>query len=236
MINKDYLKQKALTAGIELSEEALEKFSIYSSFLVEYNEKVNLTAITDSEGIAVKHFIDSLLLGEKFKIKEGASMADVGTGAGFPSVPLKIVRDDIRLTLIDSLNKRITFLGELSEKLGQDNQLVHARAEQAGIDSKLREKFDVVTARAVAELRVLAEYCLPFVKVGGYFVSLKGPSGAEELENAKNAIELLGGGEVSVINYSLLDNSERSLVVIKKHRNTPTKYPRQRVKLSEKPL
>ncbi len=236
MIDKDFLRQTALEMGIELSESQLERFAIYGQELVSYNEKVNLTAITDPEGIAIKHFVDSIALNKLYEIPHGASLADVGTGAGFPSLPLGVVRPDLKITLIDSLAKRITFLQLISKLLGQKNTTIHARAEQAGIDPKLREKFDVVTARAVAELRVLCEYCLPFVKVGGVLLALKGPDCGEEIGNAANAVSILGGGELQTKEYTLPDGSGRTLVIIKKLSPTPAKYPRQRVKLNEKPL
>lgn len=236
MIDKDFLRQKALEMGIELSDSQLECFAVYGQELVSYNEKVNLTAITDPEGIAIKHFVDSIALDKLYELPKGASLADVGTGAGFPSLPLGIVRPDLKITLIDSLAKRITFLALISKLLGQKNITVHARAEQAGIDPKLREKFDLVTARAVAELRVLCEYCLPLVKTGGVLLALKGPDCGEEIAGAAAAISILGGGELSTKEYTLPDGSRRTLVIIKKLNPTPAKYPRQRVKLSEKPL
>ena len=158
MIDTARFSAAAAAEGFELTARQLEQFDQYAQFLVEYNEKVNLTAITDPEGIEVKHFLDSLMLLKAVELPEGASVIDVGTGAGFPSVPAKIVRDDLRLTLLDGLNKRIVFLGELSRRLGQENTALHARAEEAA-RGELREQFDLATARAVADLRVLAEYC-----------------------------------------------------------------------------
>jgi len=213
-----------------------EKFDIYSSFLREYNEKVNLTAITDPKEIEEKHFLDSILPLDYIDIPKGSSLIDVGTGAGFPGLPIKIAREDIKLTLLDSLDKRLTFLKELSNKLDLENEFVHTRAEIGGIDLKLREKFDFVTSRAVATLPVLCEYCLPYVKLGGTFFALKGPNMEEELEKSKNAINILGGTLEKVINYNLPSGDKRTLVVIKKIANTPKKYPRQRIKLNEKPL
>lgn len=236
MIQKDFLWQKASEIGIELSQSQLERFAVYGQELVSYNQKVNLTAITDPEGIVIKHFVDSIALAVLYEIPQGASLADVGTGAGFPSVPLGVVRPDLKITLIDSLAKRLTFLQLVSKLLEQENTTVHARAEQAGIDPKLRESFDVVTARAVAELRVLCEYCLPLVKVGGVLLALKGPDCGGEIADAANAISTLGGGELQAKEYTLPDGSGRTLVIIKKLSPTPPKYPRQRVKLNEKPL
>lgn len=213
-----------------------EKFNTYSIFLREYNEKVNLTRITEPSEIEEKHFLDSILPLDYIDIPKKSNLIDVGTGAGFPGVPIKIVRDDINLTLLDSLEKRLVFLRELSEKLGQKNTFIHSRAEMAGIDKNLREKFDFVTSRAVASLPVLCEYCLPLSKVGGTFFALKGPNIEEELSSAKNAIKVLGGKLEKVIEYTLPSGSARTLVIIKKISPTPSKYPRQRVKLNEKPL
>ena len=166
MINTKRIIETVSPFGIEISAEQGEKFNTYGKFLVEYNEKVNLTAITDPDEIAVKHFADCAIPLSLTEIKQGASLIDVGTGAGFPGVPLKIMRDDLKLTLLDSLNKRLTFLQQLSEKLGQQNQLVHARAEMAGIDPKLREKYDYATSRAVAQLAVLAPGAIKMLGIG----------------------------------------------------------------------
>ena len=223
--------------GISPDPGQLDKFSRYAEFLLEYNEKVNLTAITDPEGIAIKHFADSVIPLSLVPFPEGSTVIDVGTGAGFPGVPMKILRPDLSLTLLDSLQKRLTFLGELSERIGQpDNRLVHARAEAAGADPALRGKYDVAVSRAVARLAVLCEYCLPLVRVGGFLVALKGPDCQEELEEARNAIRILGGGEPRQIEYSLGEAGSRSLIIIPKLMPTAKKFPRQRVKINEKPL
>lgn len=224
------------TFGISPTPEQLQALCGYGEFLLEYNQKVNLTAITEPEEIAVKHFADSLIPLALTQIPEGASLIDVGTGAGFPGVPMKIFRPDLSLTLLDSLQKRLNFLSELSERLGQKNQYVHARAEIAGIDPALRGRFDVVTSRAVAKLSVLCEYCLPLCKVGGVMLALKGPDCGGELAEAQNAIRILGGGEAKLIEYSLGEAGGRSLIVIQKLIPTAKKFPRQRVKLNEKPL
>lgn len=236
MIPTEKITKAVHPFGIVLSEEQLQKFNTYGNFLIEYNNKVNLTAITDPAEIAVKHFADSIIPISMTDIKEGASLVDVGTGAGFPGVALKIARPDIKLTLLDSLNKRLVFLGELSEKLGQDNDIVHYRAENAGADPVLREKFDCATSRAVAQLAVLCEYCLPLLKVGGKMIALKGGDCAAEIAAAENAIKLLGGRLKKADEYFLADAGKRTLVVIDKIAPTPKKYPRQRVKLTEKPL
>ena len=236
MIKTQLIKDTVSPFGIEITAEQGEKFNTYGKFLVEYNEKVNLTAITDPDEIAVKHFADCAIPLSLTEIKQGASIIDVGTGAGFPGVPLKIMRDDLKLTLLDSLNKRLIFLQQLSEKLGQQNELVHARAEMAGIDSKLREKYDYATSRAVAQLAVLCEYCLPLVKEGGTFLALKGADAQAEADAAAKAIKLLGGSLQQVKNYTLPDGDKRALLVIKKISQTPPKYPRPSAQISKAPL
>lgn len=236
MIPAEKITKAISPFGLNLNEEQLQKFDTYGEFLVEYNNKVNLTAITAPDEIAVKHFADSIIPLALTEINEGASLIDVGTGAGFPGVALKVARPDIELTLLDSLNKRLVFLGELSEKLGQQNKLVHSRAENAGVDPELREKYDVATSRAVAQLAALCEYCLPLVKVGGKMIALKGGDCAAEIAAAENAIKLLGGKLKKAEEYFLADAGKRTLVVIDKVAPTPKKYPRQRVKITEKPL
>jgi len=222
--------------GIAVSGTQYDKFSTYSKMLVEYNSRCNLTAILDPEGITIKHFFDSIIPFYKLDVKKGASLIDVGTGAGFPSVPLKIMRDDLKLTLLDSLNKRIVFLTELSEKLEIEAECIHARAEEAGHNFLMREKFDIVTARAVAALPVLCEYCIPFVKVGGIFVSLKGSNGMEELDNARNAIKALGCVVEKTESYQLPNGDLRTMNVIRKISHTNIKYPRNKGQMTKKPL
>ena len=234
MIDTARFSAAAAAEGFELTARQLEQFDQYAQFLVEYNEKVNLTAITDPEGIEVKHFLDSLMLLKAVELPEGASVIDVGTGAGFPSVPAKIVRDDLRLTLLDGLGKRIVFLGELSRRLGQENTALHARAEEAA-RGELREQFDLATARAVADLRVLAEYCLPFVKVGGLFLAMKGESAADEVQEAQNALRQLGAQVERLYEYPVADAIHR-VVVIRKTRPTPARYPRPFAKIKKAPL
>lgn len=219
-----------------LSERQLEQLEKYAALLLEWNEKINLTAITDEEGIAAKHFLDCLAFLRHAQIKEGARVADVGTGAGFPGIVLKIARPDIELVLIDSLQKRLNFLSEVCRELGIKTTLVHARAEDAGHDKALRESFDFVTARAVANLAVLSEYCLPLVKVGGVFDPMKTAEAESELSAAEKAIAILGGEVREVEHYEIPVAGGRSAVIIDKKSPTPPKYPRQRVKISEKPL
>ena len=219
--------------GLTLSEEIYRKLDTYAKFLVEYNNNVNLTAITDPEGILVKHFIDSILLSKYAEIPPNARLIDVGTGAGFPSVPLKIYRNDIQLTLLDSLNKRVFFLQQLCEKLEIDAEFIHGRAEDFSKMPEYREVFDVSCARAVANMSLLSELCIPFVKVGGQFLSMKGPS--EDIASGENAVELLGGHIEQIIDYELHDDKRR-IVTVKKISQTPTKYPRNSAQIKKKPL
>lgn len=221
---------------IALTAEQTGRLEKYAELLCERNEQVNLTAITDPEGIAVKHFFDSIYPFTLFELPEGARLIDVGTGAGFPSCPLKVWREDIGLTLLDSLNKRINFLKELSDEIGLGAECVHGRAEEFGRKSEFREQFDIATARAVANLTDLCEYCLPFVKVGGLFAALKGSSGGEELEKAKPAIKTLGGKTEKVIEYTLPGGDGRTLILIKKLSPTPGKYPRNAGQMKKRPL
>jgi 16S rRNA (guanine527-N7)-methyltransferase len=232
----EILLEQMSRLGLPLSLSQGEKFNSYSSFLVEYNRMVNLTAITDPQEIAVKHFLDSLMPCGLFAVPQGASLIDVGTGAGFPGVPLKIARPDLAVTLLDSLQKRLVFLSKLCEKLDTPCALVHMRAENAGADPALRERFDVAVSRAVAHLSVLCEYCLPLVAIGGHMLALKGPDCAQEVAQAEIAVALLGGELSQTVAYELPGYGKRTLVIIKKISHTPPKYPRQRVNLTKNPL
>ncbi len=236
MIRKDYMKAISMAEGMELTDLQLEKLDRYAELLVEWNEKINLTAITEPDEIAVKHFLDSLLLLKSVEVPEGGKIIDVGTGAGFPSLPCALVRPDLRLTLLDSLNKRILFLEEVTRELDREAVCIHARAEEGGRNPALREKFDLATARAVASMRELSEYCLPFVKVGGIFAALKGYEIEEELNEAKAAIRLLGGEIQEVQKEILPDGSRRGIVLIRKISQTSTKYPRPSAKIKKNPL
>ena len=212
---------------IQFTEEQLNQFYKYMNLLLEWNEKINLTAITDPNEVILKHFIDSLTINKY--IKENSTLADVGTGAGFPGIPLKILRPDLKITLVDSLNKRINFLNEVINKLNLVNiETVHSRIEDFGKDKKYRESFDFVTARAVANLAVLSEYLLPIAKVGGQCVCMKGSSVEEELSNGKNAIKVLGGKIKNIDEFVLPDSDmSRNVIIIDKIKNTPNKYPRK---------
>lgn len=233
----ELLKTSAEKMGIELSQNQLEKFDLYKKLLLEWNEKMNLTAITDYEGIAIKHFADSISVLPLIENKN-ASLIDVGTGAGFPGIPLKIANDGFKVTLLDSLNKRITFLEEVKKELGITNlECIHSRAEDGGRNADLREKFDYCVSRAVARLSVLSEYCMPFVAVGGYFISLKGPDAAEELTEAQNAISVLGGKVEKVVEITIPESDlKHCAVVIKKIKSTPKAYPRKAGTAAKKPL
>lgn len=234
MIDKNRLCSLAKENGIILDDTALDRFDTYAELLVEWNGKMNLTAITEPEEIEVKHFLDCLMLPKYFNLDYIQTVIDVGAGAGFPSMPLLIYKPDLCLTMMDAINKRLTFLDTAVHALGLEAQLIHERAEAAGQDENYREKFDLATARAVAPMNVLAEYCLPFVKVGGYFVALKGSN--DDTEEAKNAIATLGGEVVDNISYKLNGTEPRSIVVIKKISQTPTQFPRKSKKISTKPL
>ena len=236
LINKNELENLFAQGKISVSENQYAKLEKYSELLVEWNEKINLTAITAPEGIALKHFYDSVYPFTLLDIPQNASLIDVGTGAGFPSCPLKVFRADIELTLLDSLNKRIKFLQQVSDALELNAQCVHGRAEELGKNVNHRERYDIACARAVANLTELCEYCLPFVKVGGRFVALKGSNGLEELEVAKNAIKVLGGTAEKAIEYSLPNGDGRVLISIKKSSPTPDKYPRNKGQMKKKPL
>ena len=222
-------------AKMTLSEAQYRQFRAYADFLAEKNAVMNLTAITEPHDVAEKHFLDSVLPLSMADIPAGARLVDVGAGAGFPSVPMKIMRPDIMPTLLDSLNKRVGFLKELTRLLGIDAECIHVRAEDAG-HTPMRESFDAAVARAVSRLPVLCEYCLPLLKVGGTFLALKGGDVADELESSKKAIRTLGGELADAISYALPSGDRRTLVVIKKTKNTPEAYPRAQGKINSKPL
>ncbi len=223
-------------SGLSLNWEQTEKLEIFEGLLLEWNKKMNLTAITDSEGIAVKHFYDSLTPLMHVDIPKNSTVIDVGTGAGFPSIPLAIVRSDLSFTLLDSLNKRLVFLREAARELGIKVRLIHMRAEDAARDAELREKFDVSISRAVAAMPILCEYCIPFVKKGGMFIAMKGANADIEVAQSENAVRLLGGELEREIKLKLLDGSERAIEVIRKKNFTPKAYPRHGSKISKKPL
>lgn len=227
--NTDQFLKDMSCLGISLCDEQVEKFLIYYEMLIEWNEKINLTAIKNYEDVMKKHFVDSLSLVKVCDLTGSLSLIDVGTGAGFPGLALKIAFPDMKVTLLDSLGKRIHFLDEVILKLGiQGVNTVHGRAEDYAKQGKFRESFNLCVSRAVANLSTLAEYCLPFVKVDGLFISYKSEKVSEELENAGHAISILGGKVESQVEITLPDSDiYRNLVMIRKTQNTSLKYPRK---------
>lgn len=238
MNRAEVIRKQMENNGIYLSSEQTEKFSEYFDLLGERNKQVNLTAITEFGPVVEKHFIDSLVTTREINITHGSAVLDVGSGAGFPGIPLAIARPDIRVTLLDSLKKRSEFQADVKEALSLDNlSIVNGRAEDVSRETLHRETYDLVVSRAVADLSVLAEYCLPFVKVGGLFVASKGDEIRDELDKAATAVEVLGGGDVRAIPYVLPEcASHRNLVVISKVCATPEKYPRRAGIPSKRPL
>lgn len=238
MINFNAKSLIPLCAGFdfELTSEAAERLEIYGNMLLEWNEKFNLTAITEPEEVLYKHFYDCLLFFSAVPVQKNAKIIDIGAGAGFPSLVLKIARPDIDITMLDGLNKRITFLNAVLSELGLNGTAEHLRAEEAGGDERYRERFDIACARAVASLNVLSEYCAPFVKPGGIFVSMKSGVVLEEAEGAKNAFKLLGLDKPEIIFKTLRENEKRSFIIAKKISQTPPKYPRTSAKIKKAAL
>jgi len=238
MENKMLLKSAAEKMNITLTDDMLDKFIRYKEMLVSWNEKMNLTAITEDKEVMIKHFADCISILKYVDFKDGDSVIDVGTGAGFPGVPVKIAAPQIKITLLDSLNKRINFLTELSKELSLENvECIHSRAEDGGQNPQLREKFDYCVSRAVANLAVLSEYCLPFVRVGGTFVSLKGPDVTEEVKEGEAAIKKLGGKIERIEKIEIpMSDITHSFVIIKKVAPTPKAYPRKAGTATKKPI
>lgn len=234
----DKLRDYAKEYNIEISEAQLEQFNVFYEMLIEKNKVMNLTAITEKNEVIVKHFIDSIVIANYFDFKDNMKLIDVGTGAGFPGIPLKIIFPNIKVTLFDSLNKRINFLNEVIDKIRlTDIDTIHSRAEDGGRDKNLRQKYDVVVSRAVANMSVLCEYCLPFVSKGGVFISYKSGHSSEEIENSKKAIKILGGKIEKVIDVNLLDTDiSRTFVIIRKVKDTPKLFPRKAGIVSKEPL
>lgn len=233
----DFIK-KCEKIGITLSEKQISQFMTYYDLLVEWNSFMNLTAITEFNEVIDKHFIDSLAICEYVDFKNGDSLIDIGTGAGFPGIPLKIVFPELRITLLDSLNKRIKFLDTVIESLGLENvETIHGRAEDFAKQQSYREKYDFVISRAVANLATLSELCIPFAKEDKYFISYKAEKCNEELEDAKKAISILGGKVEKQIEYKLPDTDmNRNLLLIKKVKFTPKKYPRKAGTPAKEPI
>ena len=234
----DYINCKSLfnELNIELTKQHFNQFELYKKELLEWNEKINLTAITDENDIWIKHFVDSCTINKY--INQNSSLIDVGTGAGFPSLPIKLLHNDLNLTLLDSLNKRIDFLKDVVNKLELNNvNFIHGRAEDIANNQNYREKFDVVTARAVANLSTLSEYCIPFVKINGIFICMKAGNVENEIDEANKAIEILGG-KLEKVDSFLLPHSdiERTIIIIKKIKETPKQYPRKAGIPSKNPI
>lgn len=235
---EEYLLREALALGIKLSPQQTEQFMTYMEMLLEYNQRVNLTSITERPEVVRKHFLDSLSVVKIANIC-GRGM-DVGAGAGFPGLPLAIAFPDVEMVLLDSLDKRVRFLKEVITTLGLTArvQAIHSRVEDAGHLREHRASYDIVLSRAVARLNLLAEFCLPLTRIGGHFIAMKGPAAPEEIEEARNAAKLLGGGEVTSVEWALpgIDKEARILVSIPKVRSTPSLYPRKAGLAAKKPL
>lgn len=234
MIDKNRFTALCEKNEITLDEAAVERFDAFASLLVEWNKKMNLTAITEPQEIEIKHFLDCLLVQKYFDFSTVKTAVDIGAGAGFPSIPLLICNENVEFTLVDSLNKRLEFLEVVCRELGINANLVHARAEELGQNKNYRESFDLALARAVAPMNVLSEYCLPFVKPGGSFVALKGSN--DDITPAQSSIQTLGGELIDTVSYKLNNEDIRTLAIVKKISQTPTQYPRKPKKISTKPL
>ena len=230
------MQEKSRVLGVRFLVEQAEQFFDYMNLLIEWNEKMNLTAITDPDEIILKHFIDSITILNE--IEDNSKIVDVGTGAGFPGIPLSIMNPTLRVTLVDSLNKRLIFLQEVVNKLGLKNvEIIHARAEEFGQNKIYREKFDIATSRAVANLSTLSEYLIPLVKVGGKVISMKAAEAQEEINEAKKAIEVLGGKIEKIDEFNLPQSDiGRTVIIIRKEKQTPSKYPRKPGTPSKEPI
>lgn len=237
-MNIEQFKAMLHEKGIILSDKQLEQYELYYQTLVEWNEKMNLTAITEKEDVYLKHFYDSISAAFYHDFTQPLRICDVGAGAGFPSIPLKIAFPHLDITIVDSLNKRISFLNHLANVLKLENvHFVHDRAETFGVNPKHREAYDLVTARAVARMSVLSEFCLPLVKVGGYFIAMKAAHAKDELSAGKKAISTFGGRMEQMFTFTLpQEESERNILVIKKEKQTPKKYPRKPGTPSKMPI
>lgn len=234
----DLMSKSTEDVGLQLSKEQYEKFIDYMKLLKEWNEKINLTAIVEDEEIIKKHFIDSIKAFKRNEFKTANTLIDVGTGAGFPGLPIAIMRNNLNVTLLDSLNKRINFLNTVISKIGLSNIItIHSRAEDGAKDINLREKFDIATSRAVANMSVLSELCLPYVKVGGNFIALKGPAIDQEIKESTNSIKILGGELMDICEINIEETElKHNLVVVKKINKCPKQYPRKAGLITKNPI
>lgn len=234
----DILKEACNNEGLDFNEEMYNNFIKYKDLIQEWNQKINLTAITEDEEIIKKHFIDSIKIFKFPYVKKAKSVIDIGTGGGFPGIPMKIVNKDSSIVLLDSLNKRINFLNEVIDDLNlNDIRTIHGRAEDFAQNIEYRESFDLAVSRAVANLTVLLELCLPYVKVGGYFVALKGPSIDEEIKTSAVALRVLGGTIEEIIEVDIEGSDlKHNLLIVKKNKTTPKKYPRKAGMVNKNPI
>lgn len=232
------MKEAVADVNMNLTEEQYDKFIKYMRLVQEWNQKINLTAITEDEEFIKKHFIDCIKAFKSDELKSAKTLIDVGTGAGFPGLPIAIMREDLNVTLLDSLNKRINFLNIVINELGLKNVVtIHSRAEDGARKKELRENFDIATSRAVANMTVLSEFCLPYVKVGGHFVALKGPAIEDELKDSRNALGVLGGRLKQVIELEIEDTDlKHNVVIVSKEKECPKSYPRKAGIVTKKPL
>lgn len=235
-LNRPLLLETLQSMGLCFPDDALWRLDRYADLLAETNRQFNLTAITEPDEVTRKHFADCLALFSYVEMPQKASVIDVGTGAGFPGLVLKLVRPDLSVTFLDSTKKKLGFIENVLAAVSLTGKTVHARAEEAGQDAQFRERFDFATARAVAALPVLSEYCLPFVKKGGAFLSMKSAAADEEIDKARGAIRLLGGKFESDFLFDLAENLPRRIVVVRKISQTPSKYPRPSAKIAKNPL
>lgn len=236
MINYNLLEEELDKIGVKLDQYGCDRFDQFAERLVSWNKHINLTAITEPDEIVIKHFVDSLSIMKYINFSNNQKLVDVGCGAGFPGMPIFFANPTLDVTFVDSVKKKLGFIREALNHAGLLGTIVNARAEEIGRKSDFRETFDYATARAVAPLNILCEYCLPLVKVGGLFIAMKGSSGKEELANAGNAITLLGGELAKFDEFSLSNGDRRSIIIIRKISQTPTKYPRKSKKIDTKPL
>lgn len=234
----DLMYSACKNEGLNFNEKQYDKFIKYKDLIQEWNEKVNLTAITEDKEIIKKHFIDSIKIFKFDFLKNARSLIDIGTGGGFPGIPIKIINENINVVLLDSLNKRINFLNEVINKLELQNiRTIHGRAEDFSRKNEYREKFDIATSRAVANMTVLSEFCIPYVNIGGYFIALKGPSIDDEILEAKNAIGTLGGKLDDIIKVEIEESDlKHNLVIVKKVKETPKQFPRKAGVVTKRPL